>query len=303
MSIFPKRVKKGDSIVFHLGLKRPLRKPLVTDVKLMITSPSNERIEILQKRSIVFPFNSINKEREQIYFNHPSMMIANYIRDNLNDAILSTKLQGVLKRYKSHKHNYYPMLIDDRFAPGKYHLELECYVNGRCLGSLTKEHDYFYVDELEINHINRKKQGKGYQYTIVNKSTAKTPIRILSYDAENKIEEAYLVLAPLEEKRLETNSNTSFITYASDNGIIALNEDSKQTHYVRNQHMKWVKSDEKIYILHSNKEDFGLEVKGSLMTAWEQLEVAKSEQSIIEISDKASFELLREMELIQSINF
>lgn len=138
---------------------------------------------------------------------------------NPNNKIIYSKSESILlgiDKEKFIREIYHSIHIDDNFMPGKYKVEFYLTCRGVRVDSVTKNNDFFYVEEIKIKKEKEK-------IILINKSNEKTNCVLYKKDIKEDIE-----LGELETKII--NKDFEFIEYGNHKIYPITNE----KYYIKN---------------------------------------------------------------------
>lgn len=228
MSIFPKRTVRGKGITIHWNFNTAHLKGthIFPFVRIGVKLPDG-KIEMLHEGNILALPDATGESNNNIekspykYLNKntPLLVLAEY----LSGASKKEVLVDILSAIQAGRHYYFQYPVPPEAPLGKYTLISEVHSNGEVRYSKTAEEDYFFVEQLSIEGI-EKCEGQ-YTATVFNESPEKIPVKIVQCIYRNKeltTEMDVLELPPLKKTAIHYKSKNTFLIYNEEREIRSL---------------------------------------------------------------------------------
>jgi hypothetical protein len=189
--------------------------------------------------------------------------------------------------------------------PGKYLLAIEAYNNGVMTGSGTKEHDYFFVDD--VNVMGFQGSDTGFQASVQNRSPELTPVRIVEFgDHEESCRMRTIVLPPESVTDIDIEDPRAILYYCEDRKCFSLNRD-ESPYVLRNQRYRAV-SDPKtereggVVYLVKEADDGAFELDGEALKIWNKASGVFKKGEIVNDENRELYDEMVREGLIYELN-
>lgn len=177
MSIFPKRTSVSTIVTIHVNIYPHMdcNTVAVADMELYVHTPDGLKDKVHEGCVVI-----CGKSSDNPFFRDPEIDGQNPVLLSY-DAVKKRRFDTISASFKSIRdgnHFYFHYHLDEHARLGKYTISLKVRSNGREIESSTKDDDFFFVEQLAIEHelfFPEKCVVK-----ISNKSGENTPCKLLN---------------------------------------------------------------------------------------------------------------------------
>lgn len=183
MSITPRRLRPGGQVTVHVGLLNRGTRPIRPLVRVTVFDPEGTGTRLFNRHVAVFP---------------------NYREDDDH-----------LARQRRMTSVYCVHVVSPDAPLGCYRVRVENFVEGMLQYSETVENDFFFVEDLEVDSVERSSDG-GVAAWVRNRSPEPVPARLFEPDpAQPRCFLERGVEFPADAvHRIETTGSVAFLSYA-----------------------------------------------------------------------------------------
>ncbi|WP_103071813.1 hypothetical protein [Aquimarina sediminis] len=260
MSIFPKRTVPGKTVTIHWNFNISSLKNvhIFPWVRIGVKDPKGNVTMLFEEHVLGLPDAEDHVEENEkpklkyLNKNIPLLLLADY----LEGACKRERLIEILENIQSGRHYYFTYKIPEDGPIGKYTLISEIHNSGSIKYSKTIADDFFFVEKVTVDRI---VEGKERKAVVVNHSSEKTPIKVvtcLQNDREElKTEVSVFEIEPLQETIIKLSSDKEFLLYNEEREVLSLTSESP-SYLLRNQQVLEIsKNDQLTCLLKKDKEE------------------------------------------------
>lgn len=182
MSVFPKKLSKGENVIIHLGVTSSRSNISFATFHTYIVTPQGNKISVCEKY-IISGLNCDNTTVEALKeekYRYPPLVV---VSDLLSGRNTRQKLIEAFTSFDRMTHFYFCLDTTD-LSPGKYLVRTEFFEEGIQIEARTNKDDFFLVEELQIRKISIEKDI--LNFSVENKSPESCTFSMFLYNVISK---------------------------------------------------------------------------------------------------------------------
>jgi hypothetical protein len=299
MSVFPRHVAPGDTVVIHCNLSNPVKSAYTLPrLRVAIIDPGGAQEEILA--TTVFNPTLPTSSRQDDRFDEtagikkavPLVVLADY----LSGSRTREQLIDILRNIETGRHRYlaYPVRPDSSL--GCYRVEVKTSLNGRTSLSGSAAHDSFFVERLT------RGAWHGTKVDIVNEGSEPVPARVLrclGCDCASGTGSEIVQVPAHSTLAVEPGDCLSVLLYSEDRQVIPLARE-EGPFLLRDQDILWLDKGGRRHLLRTDAET-GYVLEGEQAQVWDRSDGLLPAADLAGAAGQARDELLG-LGLVQQID-
>lgn len=294
MSIFPKRSIPGSTVTIHWNFNTAHIKDthVFPYVRIGVQLPDGTVTMLFEQHVPALPAIQSPPEagpKQMLYLNKntPLLVLADYLSTHHKREVLVDILQHI----QSGRHYYFVYNVPADAMPGKYTLISEVYNGGKIKYSTTAPDDFFLIEKITVD-----------EGMITNHSWEKTPVKIITYKPNEKINPENVRVFEMEpEEIIEASSfpDHSFLIYNEERIILPLHN-KNDIRCIRNQQAPCLLKDDKLHVLLTDNEVYELENEAK--TIWEKADGIATRTQLCHKDNEHIYQEMVDNKLIIELN-